>query len=53
MINVNRRFDLRERFGNDCARAMALALESAANGDRRSFEKAWVRAFKGGTIVRD
>ena len=40
-------------FGNDCARARALALESAANGDRRSFEKAWVRAFKGGKIVRD
>ena len=28
MINVNRRFDLRERFGCVCARAMALALES-------------------------
>ena len=28
VINVNRRFDLRERFGRVCARAMALALES-------------------------
>ena len=36
MINVNRCFDLRERFGSVCARAMAFALESAATGDRRN-----------------
>ena len=28
VINVNRRFDLRERFRRVCARTMALALES-------------------------
>ena len=54
VINVNRRFDLlRERFGSVCARAMTLALESAANGDRRSCQGAWVRAFKGRTVVRN
>ena len=54
VINVNRCFDLlRERCGSVCARAMALALESAANVDRRSCQGAWVRAFKGGTLVRN
>ena len=53
VINVNRRFDLRERFGSVCARAMTLALESAANGDRRSCQGAWVRAFKGRIVVRN
>ena len=52
VINVNRRFDLlRERFGSVCARAMVLALESAANSDRRSCQGAWVRAFKGGSAI--
>ena len=54
VINVNRRFDLlRDRFGSVCARAIAFALESAANGDRRSCQGAWVRAFNGGTVVRN
>ena len=54
VINVNRRFDLlRERFGSVCAKAMILALESAANADRRSCQGAWVRAFKGRTVVRN
>ena len=43
VINVNRYFDLCERFGRVCTRAMALALESdLANSDRRSCEGAWV-----------
>ena len=58
VINVNRRFDLlRECFGRVCARALALAVESdlrTAIGEvAGGGVAAWVRPFKGGTVVRD